>query len=80
MLDKILEWFPEDDILKADGLDDAIIGIEVSSCRLIYSKSKVIDILVSEGMTEQEALEHYDYNIEGAYVGDKTPIWCADDL
>lgn len=80
MLDKILEWFPEDDILKADGLDDAIIGIEVSSCRLIYSKSKVIDILVSEGMTEQEALEHYDYNIEGAYVGDKTPIWCSDDL
>jgi hypothetical protein len=80
MLDKILEWFPEDDILKADGLDDAIIGIEVSSCRLIYSKSKVINILVSEGMTEQEALEHYDYNIEGAYVGDKTPIWCADDL
>ena len=80
MLDKILEWFPEDDILKADGLDDAIIGIEVSSCRLIYSKSKVIDILVSEGMTEQEALEHDDYNIEGAYVGDKTPIWCADDL
>lgn len=80
MLDKILEWFPDEDILKADGLDDAIIGIEISSCRLIYSKSKVIDILVKEGLTEMEALEHYDYNIEGAYVGDKTPIWCADDL
>jgi hypothetical protein len=80
MLDKILEWFPEDEILKADGLDDAIIGIEVNSSRLIYSKSKVIDILVREGMTEQEALEHYDFNIEGAYVGDKTPIWCTDDL
>ena len=80
MLDKILEWFPDEDILKADGLDDAIIGIEIRSCRLIYSKSKVIDILVKEGLTEMEALEHYDYNIEGAYVGDKTPIWCADDL
>jgi hypothetical protein len=80
MLDKILEWFPDEDILKANGLDDAIIGIEISSCRLIYSKSKVIDILVKEGLTEMEALEHYDYNIEGAYVGDKTPIWCADDL
>jgi hypothetical protein len=80
MLDKILEWFPEDEILKADGLDDAIIGIEVNSSRLIYSKSKVIDILVREGMTEHEALEHYDFNIEGAYVGDKTPIWCTDDM
>lgn len=80
MLDKILEWFPEDDILKADGLDDAIIGIEMASQRLIYSKSKIIDILVREGMTELEALEHYDYNIECAYVGEKTPIWCIDDL
>jgi len=27
MLDKIIEWFPEDEILKADGFDDAIIGV-----------------------------------------------------
>lgn len=80
MLDKILEWFPDEDILKADGLDNAIIGIEVNSSRLIYSKSKVIEILVKEGLTHEEALEHYDFNIEGAYVGDKTPIWCTDDL
>jgi len=80
MLDKILEWYPDEDILKADGLDDAIIGIEESSLRLIYSKSKVINILVSEGLTFEEALEHYGFNIEGAYVGEKTPIWCTDDF
>jgi len=28
MIDKILEWFPEDEILKADGFDEAIIGID----------------------------------------------------
>ena len=28
MLDKIVEWFPEDEILVADGFDDAIIGID----------------------------------------------------
>jgi hypothetical protein len=80
MLNDILEWYPEEDILKADGLDDAIIGIEESSLRLIYSKKKVINILVKEGLTYMEALEHFGFNIEGAYVGEKTPIWCTDDF
>ena len=48
MLDKILEWFPEEEILKADGFDDAIIGIDDTSMRLIYSVNKCIEILVSE--------------------------------
>jgi hypothetical protein len=45
MLEKILEWFPEDEILKADGFDEAVIGIDENSMRLIYSKSKCIEIL-----------------------------------
>jgi hypothetical protein len=80
MLDKILEWFPEEEILKADGLDEAIIGIEEDTMRLIYSKSEVIKILVKEGMSEEDALEHFSYNIQGAYMGEKTPIWCIDDI
>lgn len=80
MLDKILEWFPEEEILKADGLDEAIMGIEEDTMRLIYSKSEVIKILVKEGMSEEDALEHFSYNIQGAYMGEKTPIWCIDDL
>ena len=40
MLDKILEWFPEEEILKADGFDEAIIGIDIDTIRLIYSTSK----------------------------------------
>ena len=79
MIDKILEWFPEDEILKADGFDDAIIGIEETSMRLIYSISKCIEIL-SKDMTEEEAIEYFEFNVSGAYVGEKTPIWCRDDL
>jgi hypothetical protein len=26
------------------------------------------------------ALEYFDFNIYGAYVGDKTPIWCQDNF
>lgn len=79
MLDKILEWFPEEDILKADGFDEAIIGIETNEMRLIYSVSKCIQILCRD-MGEEEAVEFFDFNVRGSYVGDKTPIWCVDDL
>jgi hypothetical protein len=79
MIDKILEWFPEDEILKADGFDNAIIGIDDSSMRLIYSVSKCIEIL-SQDMDEEDAIEYFEFNVAGAYVGEKTPIWCRDNL
>jgi hypothetical protein len=79
MLEIIMEQNPEDEFLKADGLDEAIIGYDDQSGRLIYSMSKIIDILIiDDGMTEEDALEHYYYNIHGGYVGEKTPIWCND--
>jgi hypothetical protein len=79
MLETIIEQNPEGEFLKADGLDGAIIGYDDQTGRLIYSMSKIIDILVIEDeMTEEDALEHYYYNIHGGYVGEKTPIWCCD--
>lgn len=63
MIDKILEWFPEEELLKIDGFDDAIIGIEDLDMRLIYSCSKIIEIL-QQDMSEEEAVEHFEYNIK----------------
>ena len=48
--------------------------------RLIYSKSLCINILISQGMTEEEALEYFEFNVSSAWLGDMTPIWCLDDL
>jgi hypothetical protein len=31
-------------------------------------------------MDEEEAVEFFNFNVMGAYVGDKTPIWCVDNL
>ena len=79
MIDKIIEAYPEDVFLKADGFDDAIIGVDESSMRLIYSESKCVDILQGEhDMTALDAIEYFEYNVKGAYVGEQTPIWCAD--
>ena len=78
MLEQIIENFSDEEILKADGFDDAVIGIDENSTRLIYSKKKCIEILMSEDMSEEDALEHFSYNVSGAYVGEQTPIWCND--
>jgi hypothetical protein len=79
MIDKILEWFPEEEFIKIDGFDEAIIGVEDFDMRLIYSCSKIIEILKQE-MSEEDAIEHFEYNIKGAWLGEKTPIFCIDDL
>ena len=77
MLDKILNWFPEEEILKADGFDETIIGIDEEDIRLIYSSSKCIDILKKD-MNQEESIEYFNYNVRNSYMGNKTPIWCID--
>jgi hypothetical protein len=80
ILDDIIRNYPESEFLKADGFDSAVIGLEESSGRLIYSVQRIVHIMMSEGETEEDALEYYYYNMEGAYVGEKTPIYCFDLL
>ena len=79
-IDYILENYSDENILSADGFDDAILGIDDKNMRLIkiYSIKKCIEILTSKGMSKDEASEYFYFNVEGAYVGDKTPIWCND--
>lgn len=78
MLDLILEKYPDDEFLKADGFDEAILGVEEKGMRLIYSVKSCIDILIREGLNDEDAIDHFYFNVHGAYVGDKTPIWCND--
>jgi hypothetical protein len=80
MISRILERYEDEEFLKADGFDEAIIGVEESTMRLVYSISKCIQILINEGMSHIDAIEHFEYNVQGSYVGEKTPIWCFDDI
>lgn len=77
MLDEILELYSDEDFLIADGFDEAILGVDEKSMRIIYSTSKIIETLMKD-MSEEEALEYFYFNISGAHMGDKTPIFCND--
>lgn len=79
MLEKILDNYQEQVFLKADGFDEAIIGVDESSMRLIYSVSKCLEILCKD-MSYEDAIEHFEYNVRGSYVGEQTPIWCNDNF
>lgn len=75
-LQEILEIYPDEEILKADGFDRAVIGIDPESMRLVYDRNIMFDILVTdEEMDPEDAIEHLNFNVYGAYVGEKTPIY-----
>lgn len=69
----------EEKLVKADGFEDAIIGVggrinmpEV----LIYSYNKCVKILMKrDNFTYEEAIEWMDYNVVGSWVGETTPIF-----
>jgi hypothetical protein len=76
MLEEILEDNPDCLFLKADGFDDAVVGCDPPTERLIYSFELAQQILMKdEQMEEIDAIEHLNFNVVNTYVGEKTPIW-----
>jgi hypothetical protein len=72
------------DALMCDGFDDAVIGMaeRINLGPVVaYSVSKIIDIMMErDKMSYEEALEYYDYNILGAWMGENTPIFITTNL
>jgi hypothetical protein len=57
--------------------DEAIIGVAERigmEAVVAYDTDKIVEIL-SRDMIEEEAVEYFDFNIIGAYVGERTPIY-----
>lgn len=79
-----IETFCEENdlqLLFMDGHDNAILGIasKFHDFSVVYSKKKIIENLCKD-MSFDEALEFYEFNISGAYVGESTPIIMDDML
>jgi hypothetical protein len=74
------EWLDEQfpgEIMVADGLDDALIGWGYSPARghfAVYDVEKCIEIFARE-MGYNDAVEFFEFNTEGAYVGEGTPVF-----
>jgi hypothetical protein len=77
-LDKIYEENPDSEFVKMDGFDDCIEGVVERFGQdpiLCYNYDKVIEELVSQGMDYEEAVEYFEFNQIGAWVGEKTPCF-----
>ena len=62
----------------ADGFDEAFLGTG-SRCGFedvaVYDADKCIEALIKHGMTDEEAVEYFEYNVLGAWIGDITPVF-----
>jgi len=67
----------DSEMLTADGFDDAIIGVSERFGRspvIAYDKDKCIQVLMDrDGMDYEDAIEFFNFNVIGAWVGDGTP-------
>tara|TARA_R100000306_G_C4279280_1_gene94227 strand:- start:23 stop:319 length:297 start_codon:yes stop_codon:yes gene_type:complete len=78
------------DAIIYDGMDDALIGVYrgISDGQVgtyeeeaiaVYSYVKYIEIYIKrDGMSEEEAVEFFDYNVDGVYIGKFQPIVIDD--
>jgi hypothetical protein len=69
-------FWPDVEILKADGFDEAFLGIgtQAGNAIAVYDREKCIEIL-SRDMTREQAVEYFAFNTECAYVGPATPMF-----
>jgi hypothetical protein len=74
---KINDYLEDESILLADGFDEAFIGVarQFTNIFAVYDREKCIEILTANGITEDEAEEYFQFNVEGAYVGESTPAF-----
>lgn len=64
--------------LFADGFEAALVGYVTQGNKILaaYGEEACINILMNrDGMTWDEAREHFDFNVAGAYVGENTPVF-----
>jgi len=68
-----------EEALFCDGFDEAIIGyaerINLGPVAA-YDVNKIIETLMTrDGMSHEEAVEYFYYNIHGAWMGENTPVY-----
>lgn len=66
----------DEETLTADGFDAAIVGVtDFSPIRVVYDYDTCVRVLMADGMSEEDAIEHMNFNVTGSYVGAHTPVF-----
>jgi len=68
----------DEDIVIADGLSYAFIGLTKSNGNIIavYSSNLIVEEMMRSDMMDIETAEEYvQFNIADAYVGERTPLF-----
>lgn len=81
-MSKIRDYLNEQDgeyiLLEPPVFDEAIVGLTeraIGVTAVCYSREKVIEILMRDGMDRDEAEEFFEFNTVGAYVGEGSPVF-----
>ena len=68
-------------IYKLEGYDDCIAGLAegsgITEPVICYDTDKLLARFESDGMTREEAIEHFAFNVREAYLGEGTPIFVS---
>ena len=67
----------EPEMLFADGYDGAIEGVvwDGERTRVVYRTEAILELLMDQGRTYDEASEYFDFNVAGSHVGVYTPLY-----
>ena len=74
---------PIDGALLADGFEAALVGFgyQFNYPIAVYNRDKCIEILMDrDGMSDIDASEFFDLNVEGAWVGKSTQVFLESPL
>ena len=63
-LETILDYLPDEMFVTIDGFDNAIIGVNTDNTpmRLVYSVPEMIECLMKQDMTLDDAIDYFEYN------------------
>jgi|TARA_R110000824_G_scaffold14552_5_gene61790 hypothetical protein len=60
---------------------EAFVGVILDESKAVYDEDKIIKVLMErDGMTDMDAIEFFEFNIRGSYMGDRTPMYIKTDF
>ena len=76
--EELVELAGDEDLLFLDGFDDCILGIcnaASGNPLVVYDEELILRALQKRNeMKEEEAVKYYHFNLEGAFLGPRTPV------